>query len=64
MTTIRIEIHNEERTGTYVRLFGGANWQNDARAWIKETAALIRSGRNVAVWAMMFDGRRSRRIEA
>lgn len=35
MTTIRIEVHNENKNGTFVFVTSEANWQDEARQFIK-----------------------------
>jgi hypothetical protein len=69
MSTIRIEIHNSAASGTYVNVVGGENWQDEARAFIKDTAASIRAfDKSVKVWALMIRSgdklANMRRIEA
>jgi len=65
MSAIRIEVHNENKNGTFVLIVDGAGWQERAREFIKARAADLRTfDASLKVWAMMFRGTDVRRIEA
>ena len=65
MAPIRIEVHNEQNSGTFVLLVSGQGWQEEAREFIKARAAYLREfDSSLKVWAMMFRGADKRRIEA